>query len=267
MNILSSKSCGSNRSTFNTLINSLGCVEKYDATQFRCVSFSKASDIVDGVNIRLTNMVGGYPFVFNGVTWHDSEMLYLCGEFSESSPHHQNIQEQIHNQTSGYAAKRFIKNKYKSLIRQDFADFRIQWMLYVVWQKCIDNAEFARLLSQIPQDAVIIENTTKQRCESKEVWGCSNYELTAYRDLVTDKVVKQAKTSNPKISKKALNELVAQETSKINNIGVFTGQNNLGKILMICRNSLIQGIEPPIDYALLDSKGIYILGKRISFIH
>ena len=267
MNILSSNSCGSNRSKLNTLINSLGRVEKYDATQVRCISFSKASDIVDSVNIRLTNMAGGYPFIFNGVTWHDSEMLYLCGEFSENSPHHQDIQEQIHNQTSGYAAKRFIKNKYKGLIRQDFADIRVQWMLFVVWQKCIGNAEFARLLSQIPQDAVIIENTTKQRCESKEVWGCSNYELTAYRDLVTDKVVEQAKVSNPKISKKALNELVTQETSKINNIGVFTGQNNLGKILMICRDCLMQGVEPLIDYSLLDSKGIYILGKRISFTH
>ena len=267
MNILSSNSCGSNRSTLNTLINSLGRVEKYDATQVRCVSFSKASDIVDGVNVRLTNMAGGYPFVFNGVTWHDSEMLYLCGEFSENFPHHQDIQEQIHNQTSGYAAKRFIKNKYKDFIRQDFADFRVQWMLYVVWQKCIGNAEFACLLAQIPQDAVIIENTTKQRCESKEVWGCSNYELTAYRDLVVNKVVEQAKVSNPNISKKALNELVAQETNKINNVGVFTGQNNLGKILMICRDCLINGAEPPIDYALLESKDIHILGKRISFTH
>ena len=138
-------------------------------------------------------------------------------------------------------------------------------MLFVVWQKCINNAEFSRLLAQIPQDAIIIENTTKQRCESKEVWGCCNYELTAYRDLVSDKVVEQAKVSNPKISKKALNELVAQETNKINNVGIFTGQNNLGKILMICRNCLIQGVEPPIDDSLLDSKGIYILGKRISF--
>lgn len=92
------------------------------------------------------------------------------------------------------------------------------------------NAEFARLLSQISQDAVIIENTTKQRCESKEVWGCSNHELTIYRDLVANKVVEQAKVSNPKISKKALIELVAQETGKINNIGIFTGQRYYKKV-------------------------------------
>jgi len=138
-------------------------------------------------------------------------------------------------------------------------------MLFVVWQKCKGNAEFARLLSQISQDAVIIENTTKQRCESKEVWGCSNHELTIYRDLVANKVVEQAKVSNPKISKKALIELVAQETGKINNIGIFTGQNNLGKILMICRDCLIQGVEPPIDNALLNRSNIYILGRQLSF--
>ena len=68
--------------------------------------------------------------------------------------------------------------------------------------------------------------------------------MTIYRDLVANKVVEQAKVSNPKISKKAFIELVAQETGKINNIGTFTGQNNLGKILMICRECLIYGTEP-----------------------
>ena len=256
--------CDSSRSVSN-LINSLGRVERYDATQVHCISFSKASDIVDGINVRFTNMAKGYPFQFRGFTWHDSEMLYLCGEFSENSPLHQTIQEQMRNQTSGFASKLFVKTKYKNFIRQDFADFRLHWMLFVVWQKCKGNAEFARLLSQISQDAVIIENTTKQRCESKEVWGCSNHELTIYRDLVANKVVEQAKVSNPKISKKALIELVAQETGKINNIGIFTGQNNLGKILMICRDCLIQGVEPPIDYALLNRSNIYILGRLLSF--
>ena len=265
MKKLSSNSCGSNRSNPNTLINSLERVEKYDATLVHCCSFAKASDIVDGVNIRLTNMAGGYPFIFSGITWHDSEMLYLCGEFSESSPLHQNIQEQIRNQTSGYAAKRFVKNKNKHLIRQDFADFRVQWMLFVVWMKCKGNAEFASLLSQIPQDSIIIEDTTKQRCETKEIWGCSNLELARRKAEVKRRVVKQAKTDNPKISKAALQRLVNSETCKVNGIGEFVGENNLGKILMICRDCLTQGIEPPIDYALLESKGIHIMGKHLTF--
>lgn len=41
--------CDSSRSVSN-LINSLGRVERYDATQVHCISFSKASDFVDGIN-------------------------------------------------------------------------------------------------------------------------------------------------------------------------------------------------------------------------
>ena len=173
----------------------------------------------------------------------------------------------MRNQTSGFASKLFVKAKYKNFIRQDFADFRLHWMLFVVWMKCKGNAEFATLLSQIPQDAIIIEDTTKQRCETKGIWGCSNLELARHKAEVKRIVVKQAKTDNPKISKAALQRLVNSETCKVNGIGEFVGENNLGKILMICRDCLTQSIEPPIDYALLESKDIHILGKRISFIH
>lgn len=245
----------------------LGRVEHINASHFNCLSFSKASDIVNGINVRLTNMAGGYPFDFAGTTWHDSEMLYLCGEFSEKSPLHQNIQEQIRNQTSGFAAKRFVKNKYKRFIRSDFSTFRIQWMLFVVWMKCKDNADFANMLLLLPHNVIIIEDTTKQHSDTKEIWGCTNQALSAKRAEVKKETVRQAKESNPKMSKAALKRLVNMEICKVNSFGVFVGQNNLGKILMICRDCLSCGMEPQIDYALLESKDIHILGKRISFIH
>ena len=222
----------------------LGRVEHINASHFNCLSFSKASDMVNGINLRLSNMAGGYPFSFGGVTWRDSETLYLCGEFSDSSEKHLLVQEDMQRQTSGFAAKRFIKKRNSNLIRQDFADFRIQWMLYVVWQKCMGNADFANLLLKLPQDAIIIEDTTKQHADTKEIWGCTNTELTARRTEVKKETIKQAKANYPNI---------------------FTGQNNLGKILMICRECLIYGTEPPIDYTLLDSMRIYILEKRLSF--
>ena len=267
MNKLSSNSYGSNRSKLNTLINSLGRVEKYDATQVHCCSFAKASDIADGIKVRFSNMAGGYPFSFLGITWKDSETLYLCGEFSDASDKHLSVQKEMQRQTSGFAAKRFVKKRNKANIRQDFADFRIQWMLYVVWQKCMGNADFANLLLKLPHDAIIIEDTTKQHGDTKEVWGCTNQALSAKRAEVKKETVRQAKASNPKISKTALKRLVNSETCKVNGIGTFVGQNNLGKILMICRDCLIQGVEPPIDYNLLETKDIHILGKRISFIH
>ena len=245
----------------------LGRVEHINASHFNCLSFAKASDMVNGISVRLSNMVGGYPFSFEGVTWRDSETLYLCGEFSDSSEKHLLVQEDMQRQTSGFAAKRFIKKRNSNLIRQDFADFRIQWMLYVVWQKCMGNADFANLLLQLPDDAIIIEDTTKQHSDTKEVWGCTNTELAIRRAELKKKVTRQAKSDNPKISKAALKRLVNMEICKVNSFGVFVGQNNLGKILMICRDCLIQGVEPPIDYNLLETKDIHILGKRISFIH
>lgn len=66
-------------------------MEHINASHFNCLSFSKASDIVNGINVRLTNMAGGYPFSFGGATWHDSETLYLCGEFSDSSEKNDNF--------------------------------------------------------------------------------------------------------------------------------------------------------------------------------
>ena len=245
----------------------LGRVEHINASHFNCLSFAKASDMANGINVRLSNMAGGYPFSFGGVTWHDSETLYLCGEFSDSSEKHLLVQEDMQRQTSGFAAKRFIKKRNSNLIRQDFADFRIQWMLYVVWQKCKGNADFANLLLKLPHDAIIIEDTTKQHGDTREVWGCTNTELAIRRAELKKKVTRQAKTDNPKISKAALKRLVNMEICKVNSFGEFVGQNNLGKILMICRNCLSCGMEPQIDYALLESKDIHILGKRISFIH
>ena len=243
----------------------LGRVEYIDASHFNCLSFTKASDMVNGINVRLTNMAGGYPFSFGGVTWRDSETLYLCGEFSDLSDKHLSVQKEILCQTSGFAAKRFVKNKYKKFIRSDFSAFRIQWMLFVVWMKCKNNVDFANMLLQLPYDAIIIEDTTKQHANTKEIWGCTNIELAARRTEVKKETIKQAKADNPYISKAALKRLVNIETCKVNGIGTFVGQNNLGKILMICRDCLIKGTEPPIDYALLESKDIHILGKRISF--
>ena len=251
----------------NTFEIILGRVEHINASHFNCLSFAKASDMANGINVRLSNMAGGYPFSFGGVTWHDSETLYLCGEFSDSSEKHLLVQEDMQRQTSGFAAKRFIKKRNSNLIRQDFADFRIQWMLYVIWQKCKGNADFANLLLQLPHDAIIIEDTTKQHGDTREVWGCTNTELAIRRAELKKKITRQAKTDNPKISKAALKRLVNMEICKVNSFGEFVGQNNLGKILMICRNCLSCGMEPQIDYALLESKDIHILGKRISFIH
>ena len=65
--------------------------------------------------------------------------------------------------------------------------------------------------------------------------------------------------------KKDLEQAQRQETNAINNVGHFVGRNAMGKILKICSLSLIYGQQPPIEYSLLDSKYLYLLGTRIDF--
>ena len=64
---------------------------------------------------------------------------------------------------------------------------------------------------------------------------------------------------------KELAHLINVETNKLNNIGDWRGQNNIGKILMLCRDCLIEGSEPEIDYDLLQQSNIYLFGKKLSF--
>ena len=64
-----------------------------------------AEDIVNGVNLRISNMAGGFPFECNGDIWADSERLYLCGEYSHNTDEHLSIQKELLSATSGYAAQ------------------------------------------------------------------------------------------------------------------------------------------------------------------
>jgi hypothetical protein len=67
------------------------------------------------------------------------------------------------------------------------------------------------------------------------------------------------------MKQKDLKQLINIATNKINDIGVWKGQNNIGKILMLCRDCIQEGVEPPIDYDLLRRSNIYILGELLTF--
>lgn len=234
----------------------LGKTETYDCSTQNIWSFHKVTDIVEGTELRLSNMAGGFSFEVAGRTWASSEQLYLCGEFTTSE-----IQKEIAAATSGYAAKRFIKAKYKKEVREDFVNFRLQWMLWCVWQKCKGNAAFRKLLTSIPEDVVLVEDTTTDNGGSAEIWGARNPELRAARKALAE----QIKAENPNLDKKELEYKINVETNSLRSIGNFVGQNNIGKILMICRKCLIDGSEPVIDYALLQSAHIILYGEELTF--
>lgn len=247
----------STSSSVAELVASLGREERLVASELPVWCFKKVTDIVEGIEMRLSNMAGGYPFEFAGVRWASSEQLYLCGEFTDEA-----IQYELRSQTSGYAAKRFIKAKYKAQVREDFPTFRLQWMLFVVWQKCLGSEAFRDKLLSIPEGVVLVEETTRDTGGTATVWGCRNPELIAERRRLARRI---KRWSEANLTKKAINLKINIETNKIRNIGEFVGQNNTGKILMICRRCLIEGIEPPIDRVLLNSAQITILGNCLTF--
>ena len=72
----------------------LGQEEVYTANS-NVWSFKRVRDIINGINLRLSNMAGGFPFEFSGTTWADSERLYLCGEFSDYTVKHRVIQQEL----------------------------------------------------------------------------------------------------------------------------------------------------------------------------
>lgn len=223
--------------------------------------FKHVDDIVEGIKLDLCNMTSCYPFEVEGVKWRSSEELYLAGEFSNNTTEHFAIQEELRAAKSPYAAKRFVKGKHRKEVREDFTEFRTQWMLWCVWQKCKGNIDFRRKLLSIPDDVILVEETTTDTGGSGQIWGCSNRELVEARKAVAQTIAEK----HSDLSKKNLDFLINVETNAIRNVGILRGQNNIGKIQMICHDCIKRGIEPDIDFNLLRSKNIFILGKLLIF--
>lgn len=235
--------------------------EVYDPTKQTIWPFKHVDDIVEGVKLDLCNMTSCYPFEIEGIRWRSSEELYLAGEFSDDTAEHLAIQNELRAAKSPYAAKRFVKGKHRKEVRGDFAEFRTQWMLWCVWQKCKGNIDFRRKLLSIPDNVILVEETTTDTGGSGQIWGCANRELVVARKAKAKSITE----SHTDLSKKDLAILINVETNAIRNVGTFKGQNNIGKILMICRDCIKKGVEPKIDLDLLRSKNIHILGKQLTF--
>ncbi len=234
--------------------------EPYDAAVLNCYAFRRGTDVRNGIVLSLGNMVSGYPFEIEGIHFHNSECAYIAGAFSYGTDAHIAIQRQLVVCNNGYAAKKTIRKPHDNEKRADWETFNVEWMKYVVWQKCLGNENFRRLLLSFPKDAVIIEDSTFQRGSTATVWGTRNDELkkrlnALHKELKAQGMCKAA---------------IKREQDKMRlgewaTVGLFVGQNLMGKILMACKEALEYGSEPSIDYALLNGKRINILGKEVSF--
>ena len=239
-------------------------METYDASQLNCWAFRKSRDMRDGITLSLGNLCGGYPFPLCGHNFSTSESAYLCGEFSLNTPMHAEIQRTLLNEKNGFVSKKFVKSKYKEYIREDWEEIRLQWMLYVVWHKCIGNANFRNLLISLPKDAVIIENSNKHRGRSNGhntdmVWGAKN-DLQKELEYELKFADRYGAFLKPEVLEK-----MEKQRAKMPFIGYYVGQNNMGKILKLCQIALLNHVTPPIDYDLLGEKGIYLFGELLTF--
>lgn len=155
--------------------------EVYDPKAQNVWPFKHVDDIVEGIKLNLGNMTSCYPFEVEEVKWRSTEELYLAGEFSNNTTEHLTIQEELRAAKSPYAAKRFVKGKHRKEVRKDFTEFRTQWMLWCVWQKCKGNIDFRSKLLSIPDDVILVEETTTDTGGSGQIWGCANRELVEAR--------------------------------------------------------------------------------------
>ena len=235
----------------------LSTFEEYDATNVAVRSFRHGFDVVEDSVFSLGNMCSGYPFLLCGEPFNNSEAAYIAGMFSLDTEIHLKIQKLLQDNNDGYAAKKEIRKRNEVIARskEDWNQFNVEWMKFVVWSKCKGNKAFANLLMKIPEEVMIVENSTGMTGNTADFWGCFNPELEAIRDAKEQLFLKK----NPKAKKEAL----IVERNKWHNFGTWRGVNVMGKILKMCSICLRHGLEMPINKELLNSKHIHLLGKEL----
>lgn len=231
-----------------------------DASRNNCYAFSKGSDIIDGSTLSLGNMLGGYPFTVCGIPFHNSECAYIAGLFGTDNEESQAVQIALMNETNGFMAKKNIRRFNEHIARRDYADYRIEWMLYVVWCKCVGNADFRNLLLSLPANAHIIEDSTNMHGADSLRWGMKNAERRSLHNALRRSMRKEG-LSRRKITMTC----DALRLNEWRNIGTYEGQNAMGRILMLCRDALRSNTVPPIDAEFLRSKHLYWFGLLLTF--
>lgn len=236
--------------------------EEYDASKYLCYAFRKTGDVRKGkVLLNLGNMCGGYGYDMQGVHFKNSEAAYICGLFSDNEPEHIRIQQELIHEDSGFNAKKFIRTPNQDKARKDWNEFNQQWMLYVVWQKVKGNEAFRKMLLAIPDGAAIIEDSSFQKGATATFWGTKNNERHDFYQVVK----KYINATETEANDKDKDKMLLDAFNNFTDYGTYRGSNVMGKILTICRNCLREGTEPPIDYELLRSKHIHLLGKELTF--
>lgn len=233
--------------------------KEYDASEV--IPFLKGTDTYDGVELKLGNMIGGFPVTIGGCTFHTSEAAYISGFYSDNNDECVRIQKEISECKNGMGVKMSFRHNAKNTIhgRTDFdrENWRFDWMFYIVWNKVKQNKEFADILLSLPMEKNFVEDGNKTRTGS--IWGCRNIELSEFLKRAKD-------TLGDEMTKKEMKEAMDKiRTENNSSIGKWVGRNIMGRILKQCQISLANGVEPSINYDALNDAEIYMAGKRLRF--
>ena len=242
--------------------------ESIDATKLLVKSFKSKDDVIDGEKFDIGNMCPGYKFEIDGIPFFNSESAYIAGLFSNNTIDHYAIQDELSQCNDGLKAKKTIRRHHEKDMKQGRPDwtepdpetgvpFNVEWMKYVVWQKCKTNEAFAEKLKRVPVEAMIVENSTGRNDPTAIFWGCHNKELETRRKTAGEKF----KAQHPRAKKRE----VEAEMLKMNNVGIWTGKNVMGKILKACSLCLIEGRDLPINTKFLFRKKVFLFGERLDF--
>ena len=236
--------------------------DQYNVAEHYCIAFRRKQDLWKGIYTPFGNMNGGFEFMMQGILFPSSEHAYIAGLYSNNTDEDKAAQMELLADSNGHNAKKVVRRKFKKQEREDWSEYNVEWMLYCIWNKVNYCTEFRYLLMAIPQGAILIEDTSFQHevkpFDSPAFWGARNLHKKAFKDLAA-KYVDTLKLKRG--SKKHLNNLLWDYC----NVGIYTGNNVMGKILTYLKQCLHDNIEPDINYALLKSKKIHLLGKLIDF--
>jgi len=244
----------------------LGRNEMYDSTQTRIWAFRNRGDYRFDTGRKFLLDVGNMvntPLELGGVSFHNSECAYIAGLYSNDNAESSNVQQMLVNHRNGLWAKKTFRYKdtYKAFQRTDWQEFNVAFMNYVIACKVNTNTSFRDLLLSLPDNVMLVEDVSFQSSTSltKCFWGSENQELTAMKKQALKELRKELETAKVPFRK----EYVRRLYNGIYNFGMYSGVNTMGKILTYHAICLRAGVEPAIDFDLLESKEIYLCGKRL----
>lgn len=256
----------------------LNQIDSVDSSKILCINFRNKGDVKKigekEIVMNFGNMISDFEFSIPNsvnpdstnsiISFKNSETAYICGIYSNNNPLHLTAQEELIKCNNGLFAKkqyRYRDNEFTQNVREDWEEFNVEWMKYVVWCKISTNENFRNLLLSTPDNSLILEDTSFQTGAKRLIWGSQNLVLKQIKLEKLKELKARLKVYEIQVSKKYKQLLFNQ----IYGVSEFVGQNLMGKVLTSMRIYLRYSLEPDIDYDLLNRKEIYLLGQKLVF--